>query len=256
MTRVVVLGAKPNAVIPPGDAIFCANAAALTDPAAVRAFPYRTVVASGPVVAKGLKPHGEGLALDELRAQCVCAFDGEEAIIFIDRFSRWFSILQGELVNAGPKGRAVHFLSTAERRSLVCEFIDFYPLVDRRYLRQPVLSILSDSVRLAGRRLQWLLGNQTHDVPPKFRPSTGILALLLAIKRHGGAAQYILSGIGLGNRDVYDFGGRIFDVRRAGRAELAKHVLADVIVLEQLAGRFNIGTTEHELAPLVPLVPA
>ena len=52
MKRIVILGAKPGAQLVAGDAVYCANASFLSNPAAVAQFDQRVVVASSLILAK------------------------------------------------------------------------------------------------------------------------------------------------------------------------------------------------------------
>jgi hypothetical protein len=256
MTRIVVLGAKPHAVVPPGDAIYCANAAALTNPAAVAAFAHRSVVASGAVVARALSGGVAEGSLDHLRARSILTFEGQEALFFIDDSSPRLPVLHQELAKCGPPERRVQFLDSAFHKALVREFAGSHILADRRFLQQPVMTMLRDATRIGLHELKWVAGVRQPELPSKVRPSTGILALLLAIRAHGPDAQYVLSGVGLGNRDIYNFGGDTFEVKRRQRRALPRHVVADNIVLGRLAKHFNVCTTEPELECLLPLMTA
>jgi hypothetical protein len=252
--RVVIMGSKPHSIVPSGDIIYCANAAALTDPVAVSKFPRRTVVASGQVVARGINSNSLAQTFDEVRAQSVCNFDGQEAVIFLNEGDYRFRLLNDELIRIGPPSRTIRFIDARGHRALVGRFVGAYPLLDRRFFKQPVRVILLDSIKIAICSLSWIWGSRRLDVSAKYRPSTGILALLLAIRDHGIQTQYILSGIGLGNRDAHILDGKPFEVKRAPRRDLPLHVVADIIVLQRLAKRFDIRTTEVELEGILPIV--
>lgn len=252
--RVVVMGSKPHSIVPSGDIIYCANAAALTDPVAVSKFPRRTVVASGQVIARGINSNKLAQTIDEMRAQSVCTFNGQEAVIFLNEGDRRYRMLKEELVRSGPPTRIMRFIDARGHRSLVRQFAGAYPVLDRRYFKQPLGVILFDTLKIAICSLSWIWGNRRLDVSAKYRPSTGVLALLLAIREHGHQAQYVLSGVGLGNRDAYILDGKPFEVRRAQKKDLPMHVVADIIVLQRLAKHFNIRTTELELEDILPIV--
>jgi hypothetical protein len=86
------------------------------------------------------------------------------------------------------------------------------------YGKEKMLSILQDS-----------------DASPLFRPSTGIVSLLYAIRIHGKNAKYIVSGIGAGERQIQAngfFNGAIPDIQ--DKIFLQQHVAADVIIIRRL----------------------
>jgi len=93
--------------------------------------------------------------------------------------------------------------------------------------------------------LKRLLNNR-QDCGAAFRPSTGILSLVLAIDEYGQDAEYVLSGIGFTKRAEY------FDGNTTRKRELPSHVFADVKILRNLARRYNLSTAEPELIQFIP----
>jgi hypothetical protein len=79
-----------------------------------------------------------------------------------------------------------------------------------------------------------------------FRPSTGIISLLMAIDENGVDCEYILAGIGLKNRDDY------LHTKRSSSASFPIHVFADRKILQALSSRYRITSTEPELMAVLP----
>lgn len=94
---------------------------------------------------------------------------------------------------------------------------------------------------------------QNNDVCPLFRPSTGIVSLLYAIKIHGRNAKYIVSGIGADQRHIQASGfvnDAIFEFQ--DRIFLQQHVAADVIIIRRLlALSYRIEVADNFLRSLV-----
>lgn len=67
--------------------------------------------------------------------------------------------------------------------------------------------------------------------PSPFRISTGVAALLYAIKQHGLDVEYIVNGIGFGSRTEYSWG----RANKYRTRQLESHVMADELVLRRLA---------------------
>lgn len=65
-----------------------------------------------------------------------------------------------------------------------------------------------------------------------FRPSTGIIALILAIDQFGLNAEYFLEGVGLSNRNVYPDGNN--NTWTPLKKIVASHIFVDRLVLKSL----------------------
>lgn len=71
-------------------------------------------------------------------------------------------------------------------------------------------------------------------VSPIFRPSTGVVCLLEAIRAHGKNAEYTVDGIGAGDRHLQPDGFLNSAVGGHGGQILQQHVAADVIIIRKL----------------------
>jgi hypothetical protein len=254
MKQIVILGAKPGAVIPPADAIYAANAAFMGHEQAFGTCRERIVVASSTVLAKGLghEAGGDGLYGEKLAA--VRASGATRLVLFADPGRRNQVDRVLNLLATSDPAPATTVVSVRERTALVENTGGLrYPVVDRSFFSQPVGVQSRDAIEIAVYWLNRIAGDGMKDVRAKYRPSTGILALLLAIAENGEAATYIICGIGLSDRNVFlTSGGYRFNRNNADNV-LPKHTQADAIVLAGLRERYRIVTTEPELAGLADL---
>lgn len=88
------------------------------------------------------------------------------------------------------------------------------------------------------------LRGQNIDVPAIFRPSTGALALVLALRDFPRAARYIISGIGFSGRSVYPEGIGASEINN----KYEVHVMADKKLFSRLVKHHPLYTTDLELS--------
>lgn len=103
------------------------------------------------------------------------------------------------------------------------------------FLRKIVMSI----IKMYLNRNRWPLAH--------FRPSTGILTLLYAIKMHGADADYYISNIGISERN--DYAGLYTN---GTEPEIPTHVHADIKVIAKLTSRYRIYCNDEGLCEQVP----
>ncbi|RST87538.1 hypothetical protein EJC49_04755 [Aquibium carbonis] len=254
MKKIVILGAKPGAVIPTADAIYAANAAVMGHEAAFAECRERIVVASSTVLAKGIEHEAGGDDLYGRKLAAVRASGASRLVLFADPGRRNHVDRVLSLLATSDPAPATTVISVRERTAMVENVGRLrYPVMDRTFFSQPVGVQLRDATEIAGYWLNRVAGDGMKDVRAKYRPSTGILALLLAITENGEAATYIICGIGLSDRNVFlTSGGYRFNRNNAGHV-LPKHTRADMILLARLRERYRLVTTEPELAGLADL---
>ncbi|MGY6550198.1 MAG: hypothetical protein ACXIU7_14510 [Roseinatronobacter sp.] len=239
----VILGSAPGAQFPDGDAIYCANSAAVAHPERVRAFATRASVVGDHIVKRGYDPNPSERHKHAQRFIEVSEAPTEK--IYVIRFSRdqdpQYPFERGlEELSARFNG-SVELIEAAERRALITrisglqepiwnEEIDQF-LPPRRPDRQ-----LSIRWRHWRSRLRSRL-DRSYESSPVFRVSCGLHCLLIAIDRHGPEADYHLAGIRLGltaNRHEYATGDSW------PTSGLPHHLLADRIAFKTLAQRYRI----------------
>jgi len=137
-------------------------------------------------------------------------------------------------------------ISAYERRMLVARISGCYdPIVTSDFFGLPYKAKIRYAGSLMSTFLKRLLNNR-QDCGAAFRPSTGILSLVLAIDEYGQDADYVLCGIGFNKRSEY------FDGSNTRKRILPSHVFAEVKILRNLARRYKLSTTEPELMPFIP----
>jgi hypothetical protein len=241
--RVVVLGSKPGADIPSGDAIYCANAAIGYYADTVSRFS-RVVSVLNPDMIHP-KERREGVpnrALKEREWNMFIEARPEKVIL---TRTGYFEFLKEVLDNAGFRS-PVESVSAFQRRQLVGRISGCYdPIVTSDFFRLP----LDRKIRYAGSLTTTFLKrllDKSKDCGSVFRPSTGILALVFAIADYGRDADYVICGIGASKRDEY------LDGKHIHGRDLPQHVFADIKVLRKLARRYHLSTTEQELVSFIP----
>jgi hypothetical protein len=255
MKQIVILGSKPNPKIPKGDAIYCANGAAAGHEQIVGAFAERSVIAPCGLVHRGLSPNLKPNAVDVSRSKTVCAFNGRRTIIFGKSSDVRFAAVKAALLDAGQPDSSIKFMNRFEQHKLVRNSLGKYPVLDKRFFQQPISAVVRDSARLALCKLLWALKLE-KDAPPQYSPSTGIIALLVALREHGPSAKYVLAGIGLSNRDQYIVDNTTIELNRVHQKAFPKHIVADIIILQHLAKSWHIVSTESDFEGLLPVVSA
>ena len=252
MQTVVILGAKPGARLPAGDAIYAANAAVMGHESDAAAFVERVTVASALVLARGLVTGSAHDTLYSSKLQTVSNSGFGRLVLFSDPGSR--DLTKAALAYLdGSHSEGTTVWSVLERRALVAYIGQCgYPVIDRTLWSQPLPVVIRDLSEIAKLRLGWLMGDTNNDCRAKYRPSTGILALLVAIAERGTTARYVISGIGFEDRNKFLIDGKILCNKSNGDRMLPKHVQADIILLRALSRRYRIETTEAELLPLLP----
>lgn len=84
-----------------------------------------------------------------------------------------------------------------------------------------------------------------------FRPSTGVIALCRAMNRFGSSAEYVLAGVSLAWPRYYPDPERDAFRGPEDRAPVPIHINADTQVLRRLATKWNLRTTNAELADVL-----
>lgn len=254
MKRILVLGSKPGARFVDAAEAWCANAAIGFYADEVRRYPVVVNVASAVILRKNASDassHG-GLYAKKWRAVTV-ARPARLILLSAPGDPGCAAGVEAALRAAGYAAPIEH-CSVRRRTRLVPDLAGVrYPVVTRALLRQPLAVQLRDIERIV--RFIWKSrrGAEHEDAPGKFRPSTGVLALLLAIAEHGSAADYVLAGIGVAERWAQHAAGTVLVGKTATRhGGLTPHVHADVVILRALAARYAVTTTEPELAGVVP----
>lgn len=262
MKRVVILGSKPDASFVEADEVWCANAAIGFYDEAVRRYPVAVNVASATILRKNLRDASVHGGIYEKKWRAVVAASPARLVLLAAPCDTSCVVEVQEALRRAGYVPPIEICTVRRRILLVRELAKLrYPVVTRAFFRQPVAVQLRDAERLfrfvmksrsgPGR------GETDDDAPGKFRPSTGVLALLLAMRQHGTDAEYVVAGIGVEDRWAQEGDGKVLVGKTTTRdGGLTPHVHADIAILRAIAGRYAVRTTEPELAHLLPLVVA
>lgn len=254
LPRVVIFGAKPGSNLPRGLHLYTANGAEPPPGNVLDSFETRSVVASSLVMGKGLRPGVENHDVYKLKLRNIVAPWVQKLVLMSDPGGWDLAASIRAFVRAERPSIEIEEISVRARRELVREVAQLrYPVVDARFRTQPLRVRLRDRLEFARRQLEWAFGNNQRDVRAKYRPSTGILSLLVAISRHGASAEYVISGIGLRDRQKFELSGQKGWLQPSAFDALPKHLVADELVLRNLSARYRILTVEPELSALLDL---
>lgn len=242
-TRIVILGAKPGAVIPDGDTIWCANSALVSYAEEVYKFPEVVSVMNPDLLHP--KERKEGVPDREMNEKYYRLILASRPNRMILTRTSSLELIKGEL-NAVAFSAPVTGISIYDRRMLVGRISGCYdPIVTSDFFRLPNKVKIRYAGSLASTFLK-RLRNHKKDCGSAFRPSTGVLALVMAINEYGPDAEYVICGIGIHKRLEYISG------TKTKQRLLQPHVYADTKVLRKLAHRYSLFTTEPELTALIP----
>ncbi len=248
MKRIVVIGSKPDAVIPDGDAIYCANVSIVYYADQVARFGQIVNVIT-PMAIVDQKPRNSSGEQYCYTTRWEAMLTARRAQLVILESCNANRMIEG-LRRAGYDA-PITSISDQERRKLVarvsgCED----PILSADFFRLPPKL----KARYAGSAINITLKrifDQSKTCNPVFRPSTGIISLLCAIDQHGADCEYVVAGIGMNNRSVYIHTERS-SAKRSSGASIPQHVFADRKVLRTISSRYNITTTEAELMGMLP----
>lgn len=256
MKRVVILGSKPKASFVDAEEVWCANAAIGFYGDEVRRYPVVVNVASAVILRKNLQDAGVHGGIYAKKWQAVVTARPTRLVLLAAPSDTSCVVEVQEALRSAGYAVPIDICTVRRRIRLVRDVAGLrYPVVTRAFFHQPLAVQVRDLERMA--RFLWKSrsGDGDEDAPGKFRPSTGILALLLAIRQHGTDAEYVVAGIGVEERWAQQGDGKVLVGKTATKhGGLTPHVHADIAVLRAVAGRYAVRTTEPELSHLVPLV--
>ena len=252
MKKVVILGSKPKAVIPRGDKIYCANAAFISNETAVDTFADRVVIAPRAVLGAGLPSETSIHDVYKQKLDAVRDAGMSRIILFESPFSLGMAAKVKAYLQSDTRNHNIFVMSVMQRIEMVRSIAQAtYPLVDASFSSQPFNVRVSDRMKIWRWHLNSKFGNGQRDVSPKYRPSTGILALLQAISENGSNAEYVLAGIGTKKRNIAKVTTFTETLPDTPAGELPQHVNADLMILGKLLPRYALSSTEAELTEVI-----
>lgn len=257
--KIVVLGSKPGAKWPSCDHIYMANRALSDYPAAVESATHKHLVGSWIALHPALKEYFAHPECSRQALDSVTVWNTRGAAISLARHAHRECDTEGAvrqlLQDDGIRVRIVRVFSSIERRHVWEDLTGLKePITEQAFLFDPRQTVfaLSGFFTWCLRRSGAVVRASTERVeaPGVFRPSTGVMALCLAIREHGPNADYVVAGIGLKNRNDYT---QARDRHSEWtRRVLPSHANADRQILAALASNFKVSSTEPELHPILP----
>ena len=252
MKKIVILGSKPKAIIPNGDKIYCANAAFISNETAIDAFADRVVIASSAVLGAGLSAGATIHDVYKQKLDAVRDAGMSRIILFESPFSPGMAAKVKAYLQSDDQNHDIVVMSVMQRIEMVRSIAQApYPLIDASFSSQPFAIRVSDRMKIWRWYLNSRFGNGQLDVSPKYRPSTGVLALLQAISENGSNAEYVLAGIGTKKRNIAKVKTFTETLPDTPAGELPQHVNADLIILEKMLPRYALSSTEAELTEAI-----
>ena len=244
MKTILILGSKPDAVIPPNyDEIFASNASLEFFKKSLSNVNKTLLLSAGEVSEeniRALKKQGKGqLAKEKMNLIMQSNFDN--LIVLNKNDSLTFTSESQVFLNKAEK-----VLDSHERRKVVYKVTSLLdPIMPINYAKK--YGLIS-ALGFLYNKTKFLI-NSYHsrdmDCDSQFRASTGVFALVYAISKYGSNAKYILSGVGITNRLSYSISGDKSRVKASGRVP---HVEADLAILKRVLKKYDVCITDAELA--------
>ena len=246
MKRIVIIGSKPDADIPHGNMIYCANTSLNLYSEHIKHFKNIVVIAIHPVFKYLQENKDKNNRYRDFNVRTWNMMTSvPEKLVIISNKSIEKTV--NALKNDGVAGQ-IHHITKYDRRMLVGKISGCYdPIITKDFWALPKdmqLQCIKSTIKTGLKRIV----SKKADVHCILRPSTGIFSIIYAISEQGANAEYIISGIGLKNRGVYSDGKN----EDKNTQNPFSHIFADKKVLTKLIQRYNIYTTEHELMHIVP----
>ena len=252
LSKILVLGSKPDAIIPSFDYAFCANASAgyYRDELIDYKDKIISIVSSTEVIEnKRIGSRDKDKWLSEKR-KMIADFPSSKLVLhWVDVYPEAIQ----SLIDAGCKS-PIEALPTMEVKKLeknLCNIVE--PIFTYDHIKGGARRALFNTVNYIIQLISSLF-NRCYNATGLYRPSTGIVSLLYAISIHGDKAEYILSGIGITGRGSYPDGVKNTWSRKVNLDSY--HVLVDKRIIKILSNRYNIKTTEVGLQSILPMYDA
>lgn len=246
MKRVVIIGSKPDAIIPEGDVAYFANTSLSLYHENIKYFNHIIVIIIKPALnylqnnRQKENPHRDF----NLRTwDILCKVPDKMVIISDKEITKTVKTLE----NNNYKGQITH-LTKYDRRKLIGKVSGCYdPIITKDFRTLPMNIQIECIKSIITSGLKRIISNKSN-VHCVLRPSTGIFSLIHAINEYGMTAEYVISGIGLRKRGTYAEGKN----EDKNKQNPFSHIFADQKVLEELVKKYSISTTEKELMHILP----
>ena len=251
MKQIIILGSKPYAIIPGGDKIYSANGATFGNKIKKSDFTDHINVAHVYTLEKGLNWIKSNLIHKQKLKAIINS--GFERLVLFTSANDASSTLRVKNYLTHTNIKEIEVLTFYDQRILVRKIGKCgYPIIGKYFFLQMPKNIINDGLKIVKALFSWKFGKGYIDVYSRYRPSTGILALLVAINENGPSAKYVLCGIGTKNRNQFLVQNRIFFNNIKINDASTEHSDADIYLLSNLRHHFDLLTTEKELFHILP----
>ena len=237
-TSVLVLGSKPDAKIVTADVVYGANSAAGYYKSELReqnpGVPIVSVVSAGELdfAERTLNQEKRKWLLN--KKKLLVSSDTSRVVIYAPEI---YKNATASLIESGYQATICH-LSNASVNLLWAKYLGREPpIICTGHLRASRVSYLSLVRRYVVEKARDL-HYENYEVSGLFRPSTGILSLIVAIEECGSDAEYNISGISFAERGIYPD-----NTLNTWSKEVSKidfHVIVDKYVVSALQKKYFI----------------
>lgn len=245
--KILILGSKPNADFDAFDIAYCANAASsfYSAPLAEKGGQIYSVISASELMENFRKDQkAKTIWLNEKKTQLV---DNSKSKVYLTNYDL-FPNAQSELIVGGFSGK-IELMSARDLANLqfkVCS--KKLPTISPYHINGPLNQSFSNIRRFVVEYIKSKVKND-RQISGLFRPSTGVIALLAAIKENGLKAHYQLAGIGITGRGVYPDGW--VNNWTPNNRLVSFHVLVDRYIIELISKKVNLDLTDPSLKYLM-----
>lgn len=244
MTKVLILGSKPGAVISEFDVAYCANTSSsfYAGELSVNRITNGEIVAlvsasefSSKSVRTNTKHKWQASRIEKFT-------DNSKSKVLVIRSQKYPEVKRA--FETSQFLGEVNYLDEKFEENL-CKLIvrNSYPIVTLKHFKKSI--ILTTLHRLSLDVWAKISGDSSREWSGLFRPSTGLLALLVAIQKHGQSAKYNIAGIGLADRGLYPDDNN--NTWTSSKSLKYFHVIVDAWILQFLSKRYDITFQEGSL---------
>lgn len=242
---ILVLGSKPKATIPISDFTYCANATASYYEENLKNHSNITSIVSATEVILGTRkksPKKDKWAKD--RKNRIANSPSDKIVMYwTDGFPDSIDLLK-----KSPCFTPIIGVTSYEILALIKSISGIrIPTLTFDHFSKKDQAILN-LLRFVKNYIYAIIVNP-YSMSGLFRPSTGIIALIYAISKHGKNAQYIISGISIEGRGSYPDGSKNSWSKKNSLESY--HVYVDKKILTTLSKKYNIKTTEKLLTSIL-----
>ena len=249
--RVVILGSKPEAIIPQASVYVCANYSAYYYKEKLADFGNSKIytILSASEVLTGLRAdaeHKDAWVLSRL-ANLQKGGIGKTFVYNSEFYPNAINVISNLNLNIKPEYLPYQLVLDIQKKLLN----KTEPFITIKHFEPNFRYMIHLARAYVSALFLKVFSNELSSCSGFFRPSTGVLALLYAIHSFGENAEYILAGVGLTKRGFYPDNNDNKWTSREGLDK--KHTLVDrhVINLLSLAKIYDISTTEDDLTGIL-----